>query len=1362
MAAGLGLGSAAVKELPGADRIHQEARSIIVGMIKRDYGPGAGAPAPAGEASARPPKTAYDRLSAFDRFTLDKRLQEAFSVPKLRAARGRGYDTGLSETIEVGRRTYQVSVTQVLVRRADGPGTATESGVGVDHQAKGSRGGSAGVERSVTFGPGAELAARIPRNAVVSADVGQFRGELTWRRETNLAMSTATKQYGRLRSPAGDVARPDYEARYQVTVTETRKPALGAGPAAQRAVSRIVQGDDVHLPAIVHPAFRPDEATASSPAYQAAYRDVVSTMGRTSRLTEAEYERLDARKIDFSTTGTAGLHAFVTGLGAAVREATDLVLSHTEADQEAHGTPDAGQGAPLAETGHPDDLSAEHVTAVEKALTEGFLRANLHRLLGPNGIPVPLPKEFHSGNPLRPNVTRSLTVRGFLVPAAADAGHTAAAASGETYVEDDTKLGTTKTKSHEWNVSASAGPVIKVGPTASDPAGGGKSASRRAVESRVGAAAGLSAAWTPHGTATSHTGGSIDLGVLTEAAGQHVSRAHLVLELTSRRHPVDSSWAGRQAGTIAHGADSLRPSARTTRLLIENATELSMSGTLHGDLQRVPAGDTSHLDPAPAPDRHVTRPDAAFAAGYPTRFDDTGTSFQVSVSRGPGQEDFTVGEGAGIVGAIRVGLSRSGLLGEQHLDDTSDTWRAISARFNAEELQNHIDDLRGVGVVHRAEVPGPAGSTRQVTIIARATSGPLQHVRSRGTSSVTFGGQALAQDGKSSLKSHTIGVTSDFYGIGTADNVGYGQAGVSLGREWEATTSSGSQTVNRDIRRSAAKGQGEEFASRLRVSVEIYSGSEWPEPLRRWPGALRPPASAPRPVVTIHSAHDPLPRTEPGDSSGPGAANPVIGPGTEPGGTAVAGPGGVAVRLVVPQHLTGPGPGPGPRAEPGAAAPAAEMGTGPTAVTPSAPSELDRALGDRFLPLHFPDLAQVAGWAPATTAGAGAAGHLGQPVPPPVREFAPTTDRAVWLNTALANRNARNNVRQIFGDGFPLSPDTGQPISLTARARVIRPVGPPADYSGLSFAERAEEPTYSQGSSRTWRPGLYSGGGTERGVGQPTAGPSWASGREAEGYNGDYVEYNKQFSQPAYSYLGDFSYEITGPHGYALRLDTGTRFEGLLLAPWARDLATQFPDHVVYPGATELPASETGQDAVVAAVAGQVTSAPTDAEPVRLFADPGAGGDVAGFQRAAARLAASLREHGLGGPVDLAVIRYVNGRPDHLEHFSYTWPSRHQAAIDRLGAEVPMLDASQQVAASELRQFGELTAAQAMDAALNGDDHPVPHASLTPSQRLHLLLRRPPHPDSADVVAGIVAKLATSGPPEPAGPGPGPGPGVGA
>jgi hypothetical protein len=201
------------------------------------------------------------------------------------------------------------------------------------------------------------------------------------------------------------------------------------------------------------------------------------------------------------------------------------------------------------------------------------------------------------------------------------------------------------------------------------------------------------------------------------------------------------------------------------------------------------------------------------------------------------------------------------------------------------------------------------------------------------------------------------------------------------------------------------------------------------------------------------------------------------------------------------------------------------------------------------------------------------------------------------------------------------------------------------DYSGLSFREEAEEPTVVLGGSSELRLTLAAGGGNATLSSVPEfLAPEWQSGRSFRGFNGDYREFNESFRQPAYPYGGLVSYEIKGPHDYFLTIDSGGQFSGLLLEPWAEDLADNFPSRVVHPFATELPAD---QDERYNAIR-ELADRPGGPKPTRLLADPGPGVEADEFMESARRLAIDL---GGNAEVDLAVVRYDwAGRPLNLAH----------------------------------------------------------------------------------------------------------------
>ena len=1111
LAAGLGLGTAAVKELPGAEKVHDAVRSLILDMVSNL--PLAG---PAhGVAPGSGPNMRYARLSPGTRFSLARELQEAFGLPKLRAARGRGLDTHLHKEFKVAGRTYLVDVRAVKLGgdRPDGrsaseratvrePGhadrgyqqTRSELGVAVDHQAKGMRGGGEQVGRSVEAGLEAGGSYRLrtpdPRLAV---DVGDFALTGSYTREEFLAIAGANKHYLRLRSQPAEVFRPEYPVRYQITVTEISRSWDHSE--RTRVGSRLIEPDEASLPAIVHSAFRPAPAIAHDPEYEAAYRDVVATMGRTTVLSEAQYRDLERRRLDFSEVGSAGLNAFVTGLRDAVRQAARLV--NEQARDRAAGLPPEPAGSAGYVRTDPAALW-DHLPEVDTLVTEGFLRANLPRLLAGEGLPVSLPGEHHRF--AGPSVSRSLTMGGFLVPASDAIGHQAPEASNESYVEDDTKITDSEGSAVRGGLSMSLGPTMELGSLSVRASGSGDSAdferarndpglegqryqsratgrpgpagpgsksgsslnSRRAVRPRVGLTADASATVNLYSSTRSRTTGTIDLGLLTEPKGQHVTRAHLVLRFDSIRQPGDAGLLGLRMGSqsIAEhffGTRALSFSRDTAYLLVENAVELYKSDTLHTDLQSIRSGGQGY----PAPEgsgpkgkgieRPVVLDDATgYAVGFPLRFDVSRVRF---TGQGPRHPDQDLPEATGLIQAIEAGLRATGLVGDEYLNDASDVWRAITARYDAEAVRTHLHDLLGVGIIHRAEIPVnsllplAAGRTRRLTIIVVGTAKELRHVRTRANDSVTFGGQALAQHGHDSETSFRGGLSVNLDGRYTANQRSYLETALSVGVDGETSVTTGTEEVVRDIRRSAGSGGSEEFAGELGLKVEIFADTEQIEPLRR--------------AVQYNSWVASLLAQSATADAGPHA--PLV--------TFVSDPSTPATtRLVVPRPLTRLVPPSNQRITPPVLA--ARL------VRELEPLLLDNELRSKLLALQFPGLELVARWAPTTTLPPSLAdSHVRRQEPAQVSGLLPTTDQGLRMLQALGNRYVRNNVADLFGQKLSLSSTAGSAITLGARSWVLRRMGPAGNYSGLAFTEEAQEPTVVLGGGLERRVTLAVGGG---------------------------------------------------------------------------------------------------------------------------------------------------------------------------------------------------------------------------------------------------------------------------------------------
>src|SRR5258708_6618576 len=140
----------------------------------------------------------------------------------------------------------------------------------------------------------------------------------------------------------------------------------------------------------------------------------------------------------------------------------------------------------------------------------------------------------------------------------------------------------------------------------------------------------------------------------------------------------------------------------------------------------------------------------------------------------------------------------------------------------------------GVGIIHRTEVPvnslvpGIRGFTRRLAIIVTATPRGLGHVRNREKDSVTFGGQALSQAGRSITTGISAGASPGIDGTYTENDVSYVDLEVGAGFRGRVTKTVGEEVVKRDIRRSKAAGNAEEFASSLALRIEIHADFEPP------------------------------------------------------------------------------------------------------------------------------------------------------------------------------------------------------------------------------------------------------------------------------------------------------------------------------------------------------------------------------------------------------------------------------------------------------------------------------------------------------------------------------------------------------
>ncbi|WP_194910521.1 hypothetical protein [Catenulispora rubra] len=1274
LVAGVGLGSAVVKELPGGEQVHATVRSLVNEMAGNLRDMRRGDRPRVAQADAR-----RDRTAARRRFKLDKQLQLTLGTPKLRGARGRGLDTGVQEEFRFRGRTYRVSVEQVLLDRRTGPDAPSEDNVGIDHQVKGTRGTGSTVKRgwSAGFDIGAGARVELPQGSAM--DIGDAALVLSGGKSHVQSDGKAAKSYSRLRAPNGPAARPEYGARYQITVTETTRRMSGFRE--RRTVSRIIEGDKATVPAIVHSAFRPDTADAARPDfvdYVKANRAVTATIGRTSVLTATEHEDLrnHPSRITFDRSGTDGLHATFAGLDDTVRTATKAVIGRARR---------ANPQVPASAWRHPP-----YVAEVERAVAEGFLRANLPRLLSEEGLTIPLPKEFRWAHvrPIRPNAEHSFTLRGFLVEANPAAGHEAAKAAVESYSENDLKQTDTHTEHVGLTLEGALGPAYQKPNGQQDSGGGGEehtgadetggalsNSNRRAIADKLHASVKVEFSTTLHGKAKATTKGSIDVSLLTEKVSQRFVRAHLVLEVTAHRQPVDSWRLTRELssrfGSTAHDA-----AADTTRLLVENAVEVSMSRTLHADI-----ADPSRLDPPPKAEqtRYIKRHDTAFAAGYATHFEDRAAVFEAS---GAGFPDGPrrLPERTGIVGAVRHGLQATGLIGPEHLTDASDAWRGIATVFDPEELKTHPHDLLNTGITHRVEIPGDLGSTRRFTVRVTARHVYSDHIRSRDNGAVTLGGQSLKQSSESRNRGWEFSAGGGIGGQFTKDGAGGGTPFAALKWATGRETTTGNQAVVRDIRRATAAGESEEFLHHLNVTIEIHADTELPEPLNRihWHGTAD---QAPAPLVTI--------RTIAGD----GAATPQV-----------------TMRTVVPQHLTEPlrtGEQPPPRPDQ-IPRPTVEL---LAADATSTPGMLDYFLASSPQALTFPDLEHVAAWAPTASLGHGEAAafvnrgpQAGRgrssadpstgrgPVAPYLDRYAPTTDDGVRMTSSLTNRNVRDNTRDLFEGTFELPGAGDAPIRLGVQTGVIRPIGASNKYAGLTFTERADEPFFSEAHSKGWTTGLTFGGGTTDGAGVPDFYRGSTSGRENEATTGDYVEFNRQFDQISYTYGGKVAYVVSGPpQGSTLRIQSHKDFEGVLPENWALLAATTYPSQVAHPHAVVLSDDPADRAVQMDQLITQTSDGAAE-EPLHLVADLNGQTGIDTFLRAARQVALERNR-----TVDLAVVHYRGDVADRLQHHVFESDDRSHRVAERQAAEhdarcrmVPArardLEAARQALANEDRQ----------------------------------------------------------------------------
>ena len=226
LVAGVGLGSAALRELPGADQIHDTARALVRSMIDNDYGAST-----AGARSTTAPSRRA-RAAARQRFQLDKQLQVALSVPRLRGARGRGLDTGFHEEFTFRGRRYRISVEQTLLGR-DRPRIGKDREVVVDLQARGSRGASGSVARSWRIGADVGAGTRVETPFGTALELGDAGASVSGGRQVSETVDRRAKAYSRLRGARGEAFRPEYAV---ATASPSRKPSPGLSVAPGRGL----------------------------------------------------------------------------------------------------------------------------------------------------------------------------------------------------------------------------------------------------------------------------------------------------------------------------------------------------------------------------------------------------------------------------------------------------------------------------------------------------------------------------------------------------------------------------------------------------------------------------------------------------------------------------------------------------------------------------------------------------------------------------------------------------------------------------------------------------------------------------------------------------------------------------------------------------------------------------------------------------------------------------------------------------------------------------------------------------------------------------------------------------------------------
>ena len=658
-----------------------------------------------------------------------------------------------------------------------------------------------------------------------------------------------------------------------------------------------------------------------------------------------------------------------------------------------------------------------------------------------------------------------MTIRAFLVRSNPAADYPAPAASVQSYSEHDVIMSVTRAATVQAVLRGGLGASIRRGPEAGaapegPPAGNSKSGHRQ-----LG------------------TGGCLGRGrdrPRADRIGQHRLRQPGRLDddrdrrqpirpgtpgAGGRQHPParrcrNSRWRRGRAST--HALVRRGPKS-PAGCCVEHAAEVSFSQTLHEDLTAL-RNDPGHLDPPPPPGQpvHLRRVHAAFATGYATHFDDGAAVFHLAGARRP-EDPARLPAGTGILGAIRHGLRATGLVGDEHLTDSADTWRAITASFGPETLKAHPHDLLNVGIVHRILLPGPFATTRRITVNLTATPGrhrPRPPARRRRRHLRRPGAQAARKEGHRAPDVRRVGrceprarpLETDVPRRRQPRSGGSPRrraVSVPTGR---CATSAGQPRSRVAPGGQPSGGEGEEFRARARCPYRDLRGHRGSGAVDADPGSLRHrPGTDAQDQDVDRRGRRGKPRTY---HDAPRRAASLHG--RQPAGRAA----------------------PGPAAAPTVRILAADERSGPRGL------ELD--LADHLQTVSLPGLEHVAEWAPTATLGPVAAeSHVtgtvtaggGVATPARLGKYAPTADLGVRLLTSLGNRAVRNDARRLFEGTFELPSPTDPPVRLAVRLGVIRPIGAGAPYDGLTFAEHADEPVVSWESGAAQAVYLALGGG---------------------------------------------------------------------------------------------------------------------------------------------------------------------------------------------------------------------------------------------------------------------------------------------